>query len=816
MAVYIDPLKFPGELLLTVEKPARYTGGEYGSLAKRDALLQTLIAFPDLYEIGMSNQAFRILYNRLNDITGISCDRAFAPAPDFEELIRARNIPLYGLDTGIALGDLDLLMFTLGYELGITGVLTMLDRGFIPLRKTERGEGDPIVIMGGPCVSNPLPYEPFIEAFWIGEAEAGFFDLAAELRDMKQAGAGRGKLLERLLDHPSVWASRETTLQAAGKGRAVRAIDTGFASRPARAPVFPVPSMKPVQHHGAVEIMRGCPNGCRFCHAGFWYRPMRQKSADQVLEEAEAFVSQGGYREISLSSLSSGDYRHIEGLVDSLNRRFGDRHISFQLPSLKVSTFSLPLLGKISEVRKSGLTFAVETPAESWQAGINKTVSRDDVDAILRTARKSGWRKAKFYFMIGLPLDTLDRTEEEEITNFILDLGQRTGMHFNINVGVFVPKPHTPYERAVQIDEDSAAKKLAHIRSRLKTRGHKVSISDPFVATLEGVISRGDRETAFLIEEAWQRGCRLDAWQEYIKKDVWREVLEKRSPQKESDPLPWSMIDSAVLPGYLKKEKEKSGKGEITLPCIENCKHFCGICDKDCKLVENIIHDDKLLDASREEELPEKLEIQEPPIKPSSDLPSWRIIFSFSKKGSAIFHGHLTIIEVFSMAMMRAGIPVQYTGGFNPLPKLEIVAPLSLGVYADAEIAAIETEDFFAASEFRELMNQNLPEGFEIGDCENYHIPRGTKKYSLSSLLWGFAYAMPEGSTRGNSLQAADTLISAAQEKSYRQSRMENSTGPGYGLKRTQVLAKKPGPEDTPNSGESYFKIFRELYPKIL
>jgi radical SAM superfamily enzyme YgiQ (UPF0313 family) len=339
-------------LLLTVEKPARYTGGEYGRLAKRAdsesaVILNMLIAFPDLYEIGMSNQAFRIIYNRLNSITAVSCDRAFAPAPDFETLLRSHNIPLYGLDTGISFRSLDILMFTLGYELGITGVLTMLDRGFIPLKRTERGEGDPIVIMGGPCVSNPLPYSRFIDAFWIGEAEAGFFDLAAELRDRKLAGAGRGELLETICAHPSIWT--------AGKNRAIRAVDSGFSSRAPAAAVFPVASIKTVQQHGAVEIMRGCPNGCRFCHAGAWYRPMRQKSADTLREEADAFINAGGYREISLSSLSTGDYQHIDSLVETLNGAYASRHISFQLPSLRVSTFSLPLLEKVSVVRKAGL-----------------------------------------------------------------------------------------------------------------------------------------------------------------------------------------------------------------------------------------------------------------------------------------------------------------------------------------------------------------------------------------------------------------------------------------------------------------------------
>ncbi|MFP3088918.1 TIGR03936 family radical SAM-associated protein [Treponema sp. TIM-1] len=788
---YIDPLVELGPLLLEVEKPARYIGGEYGAIIKQEGAFRTLIAFPDLYEIGMSNQALKILYNRLNRLEGVSCDRAFAPVPDFEALLKKQGIPLYGLDTGIALKDLDMLCFTLGYELGITGVLTILDLAHIPLRAAERGDGDPIIVMGGPCVSNPRPYEGFIDAFWIGEAEAGFFELIQTLADKKKTGEGREGLLSLLVSHPHIWTR--------GKAGASRAVDSAFAQRPPEAAVFPVPSMKIIQHHGAVELMRGCPNGCRFCHAGYWYRPMRQKPADTIRQEIAALIDQGGFREISLSSLSTGDYRHIDDLVTSLNAAYASRYISFQLPSLRVSTFSLPLLEKVSEVRKSGLTFAVETPADAWQLSINKEVSREQVVAILREAKKQGWRGAKFYFMVGLPLGNGGGcgTEEGEIVDFILDVAARTGMHFHINVGTFIPKPHTPYQGVPQISEVEAREKLDFIRSRLRPRGHKVGIQDPFVSTLEGIISRGDERVGDLIEDAYREGCRLDAWAEYFQGDRWTSLLEKYRPlgeeilgaRKSGTALPWDCIDSGTSRGFLTEEWKKSAEKEITLPCMNNCTHFCGNCHGDNKIVENNIHSKVISDGISQGFTAPQIK------KPAPD--TYRILFSFSKTGKGVFLSHLGVIEVFSMAFIRSGIPVLFTGGFNPLPKLDFASPLAMGIAGEGEIASLDTDYPFEAECFKDTLNRALPQGFSVIEAVNLLIPGGLKKHSLASLLWGYEYEAPDSH--------GPDLVKAGDEKSYR------LTQKGlYGLRRRAVLAKPPG-EDI---SSSYFTVYRGLYPE--
>jgi hypothetical protein len=384
---------------------------------------------------------------------------------------------------------------------------------------------------------------------------------------------------------------------------------------------------------------------------------------------------------------------------------------------------------------------------------------------------------------------------------FILDVAGRVGMHFSVNVGAFVPKPHTPYQWVSQIDEQRAREKIRHIRDSLKPRGHKVNYNDPFAAVIEGLLSRGDERVGELIEEAYSRGCRLDAWDEHIQKDIWADLLSRHGPlvqeiSGERDiekPLPWDCIDSGASTAFLKGEYAKSNLAEFTSPCGDNCGHPCGACKGDTKIVSNIIHNDNLL----------QVKVAEQDVK-KRDPRTVRILFSFAKQGAAAFLPHLALVELFSMAFIRARIPVLFTQGFNPIPKLNFAFPLTLGIQADGEIASVDLDllgsENFTAADFTREMNRNLPDGMEVQEALKALIPSGDKKRSIPSLLWGSVYRAEDG---------GDDMVPVIAEKSYRLSRTSGGRSL-LQLRRKTVLAKSPEDPQTP---ASYFAVYRSWYP---
>lgn len=740
-----------GPGVFTVDKPARYLGGESGAAHKPDAAFRMALCFPDLYEIGMSNNAMRILYAGLNRIDGLSCERVFAPADDFAALLKQRGLGLYGLESHRPIREADLIGFTIGYELAATNVLAVLRSAGLALRSAERGEGDPLVIAGGPAITNPAPYAAILDGVWIGEAEGAFFDLAAELVAVKKAGGGRRDLLAKLDEHPAFWRP--------GK-RTTRAVFEGF-SQAVYGHDYPIPVLKPVQDHGVVEIMRGCPNACRFCHAGYFYRPQRLREPEAILRDVESQVRDAGQRQITLSSLSSGDYPGIFELLKLLNERWAPQGVSFQLPSLKVESFPLELVEEVSGTRKSGLTFAVETPLEQWQLTINKTVRMETIRRIAAEAERRGYRVAKFYFMIGLPLPEAGVSEEEAIVDFIRELSSSTRLAINLTISTFVPKPHTPFQWARQLSPEEAARRIYAIKDALRPiKGIKISYHGPFQSWIEGLISRGGERVGELIIRAFELGASFDAWDDRFNKDAWVRALEEFGFSQEEiagerslgGPLPWDSVSIRVSKRYLADEYTRSIQAVSTSICMNSCTDRCGACSDTLDIADADIHQEirKKIESLRRGHLGQATHTDTD--KPQASLDPEAILaersrqlFEYRKEGIAAFYPHHTVWSIIAAAFERAGIALEYSQGFNPSPRLELSEPLSLGVESRCEYGMalvrlgaardLTAEELGGVARF-------LPSGIRITRCERLRGFEGKKVPSLSAAYWGALYEL--------------------------------------------------------------------------
>ncbi len=739
-------------------------GNEFGSIAKKSVDVRFVLAFPDVYEVGMSHLGLQILYAILNSVEWIGAERVYAPWPDREDAMRASGEVLSTLETTTPLASADILGFTLQYELSCTNILNMLELSGIPLLSSERSEDFPLILGGGPCASNPEPLADFFDIFLFGDGEEAILEIAETYRNWKKEKGVKADLLQRLSGIEGVYVPSFFSVSYHRDGRIseIAPLKPGYEKVKRRIaadleqlpyPTRPVvPFLKAVHDRVSMEIARGCTRGCRFCQAGYLYRPVRERSPEKVMETIKAVLKNTGYDEISLLSLSSADYGCISDLLKNLMTTFEAERVAVSLPSLRVGSLTRELIDEIVKVRKTGFTLAPEAGTERLRRVINKGITEEDLILNSRNAFEAGWRVIKLYFMIGLPTETQeDIIGIAEMSAQVKRAGKGTGHggDVTVSVGSFVPKPHTPFQWEPQIGIREIGEKQRFLRGELKKRKLAFKWHDASLSFLEGVFARGDRRLARVLLEARKLGCRFDGWGEHHDFQKWQQAFETAGIDPEfylrrreySEVLPWARLDCGVSDDFLLGEVKKSREEILTGDCRDGCCTECGVCD--FSEIRMRLHKPRPVGSSglsgdRQERMAETdspASLRETGTgSEGADVSRMRL--RFSKTGAMSLLSHLELLHLFTRAVRRADIPIRYSLGFHPHPKFSFATALSVGVESWAEYFDMEIAAGLDSQSVRNALNASLPEGIRI--LEACEIP--LRSESLSVLIEAVLY----------------------------------------------------------------------------
>lgn len=606
-------LALSDEILMKIDKPARYIGNELNSVCKNkdEVSIRFAMCFPDVYEIGMSHLGIQILYDMFNRRDDVYCERVYSPWMDLDPIMREQKIPLFAVESQDPIKKFDFLGITIQYEMCYTNILQVLELSQIPLHAEDRTEEDPIVIGGGPCTYNPEPIAPFFDLFYMGEGEVVYFDLIDRYKEIKARGGSRKEFLEQAAQIPGIYVPRfydvtykeDGTIEAmmpnnphapqtVSKQLVMDMSDTWYPEKPV------VPYLRATQDRVVLEIMRGCIRGCRFCQAGMVYRPVRERSLEELKRLARTMLKSTGHEEISLSSLSSSDYTKLEGIVNFLIDEFDGKGVNVSLPSLRIDAFSLDVMSKVQDVKKSSLTFAPEAGSQRLRNVINKGLTEENILNGSAEAFKGGWNRVKLYFMLGLPTETVEDMQgiaelSEKVAEVYYDTVPKEQRHGKVQVtastSFFVPKPFTPFQWAPMCTKEQFLERASIVNHRMKEMLNKKSLRynwhEADVTVLEGVLARGDRKVAAVIEEAYRKGAIYDSWSEYFNNDIWMKAFETcgvdidfyTTRERSLDEVfPWDFIDAGVTKDFLKREWANAQAETVTPNCRMRCSG-CGV-----------------------------------------------------------------------------------------------------------------------------------------------------------------------------------------------------------------------------------------------